>query len=410
MDLLSSLSPVELRILHLKALIGAATAKTVFVDCLNRVGEARSWSNQTLTPVLNSLRARHFLTEILTCQPELMHRLTADAIASAEGFDLVCAVNAILPPDADRSYYYDGPAVQISTARWMRLAVYLNDEAEYTRLQSIRDRYRDLPDIMIQEFAHVAVGAEWFASRVPFFQRMIVSAKEYGLIATGTVTSDYGALVEICRHSPELEVLCWHIVAGFYVFTLRLDALAEFITVAPDGLSPDLPMVFRAIHALLSGDVANAVPLFGEALVLYRKAHRKRKIQLPGYRGLLYLCALIAANHAGLHAEIQDALDTKAVSLGHFALWALLELARNREAAARRAVASGVAAMAGHHSPAPLSAALLAVSAFVIDPALAKKFAELLLPIFPRIEKSMPLAARALAEVLAVIADKPKPY
>ena len=74
---LAALKPRERALLHLKALIGpAATGKTVFVECLNRVSSGGpGWSHATLAPTLQALRAQGLLTEDLTCAPELLHPL-----------------------------------------------------------------------------------------------------------------------------------------------------------------------------------------------------------------------------------------------------------------------------------------------------------------------------------------------
>ncbi|MDA8232389.1 MAG: DEAD/DEAH box helicase [Magnetospirillum sp.] len=407
----ASLMPPERMILRLKALIGAATGKTVFMDCLNRVGGASpAWGSRTLNLLLDGLRAKRLLDESLACAPEHLHTLAVDAIASPDGAAMVAAIRAVLPPEDPRRYY-DGKAMEANTQRWMRLAVLLNDEAEFKQLAELRGRYcRNAPAVITQAFAGIAVGTDWLASRTVAFQAAILAAKADRLIGAGIAAPDYRDLMEHCRRDPVMGGIAWPMVADFDVLNGRLASLAAWIAAVPAGVSADAPAAFSAVHALLSGEVGQAVARFAEALRLHRKSTRKRKGRLPGYVGLLHLCALIAADDAGRHAEIEAAIDAREPSLGDHAIRALLELARNREAQARDAVQYGMAALSMMPHPSPVSAALLAVSALLVDPAVARLNAARFVPLFRRFEHSVPLAAGMLAEVLEAVAGTPAPY
>ena len=411
---LDRLKPPERAVLRLKALIGPGpgTGKTVFMDCLNRSRLATpAWTTKTLTSALEDLRKKGLLDEELACSPEIMHPLAVEALASPEGPAMIEAIRAIWPPDDPRRYY-DSRLMEANTFRWMRLAVLLNDEAEFKRMSELRGRWsHHSASVIEQAFAGIPVGAAWLASRTPSFQFAILSAKADRLIATGIAASDYGELMEYCRHDPVMSVVCWPMIADFDVLNGRLAALAELVAAPlPEGLPDDIPVAFSAVHALLSGEVVPAVNRFAEALRLRRKSTRKRKAQLPGYVGLLHLCALLAADDAGLHPEIEAALETKEVHVGHYAVHAVLDLARNRTKAAREAVQYGIAMIAMMRDPPPVSTGLLAVAAFLIDPALAKQHAGRFVALFRRVEQTMPLAARMLAEVLERIADDKAPY
>ena len=411
-SVLPSLKPQDRAILHLKALIGAATGKTVFMDCLNRLHlTSPAWSNKTLTPVLEALRAKRLLTYEFACAPELLHPLAVEALASADGAAMIDAIHAILPHDGARTW--DRRAMEDATLRWQRLAVLLNDEEAYRQASDFHRKrtYSAAPAPFESYFTDIAVGTDWLASRTPAFQIAILQAKADRWFATGIAAPDHAELMDLCRRDAALRDAAFPMVADFDLLTGRLSRLAETIAAAPADIQPDMPVAFAAALALLTGDIAESVARFAEAVKLHRKATRKRKGALPGYMGLLHLCALLAADDAALHPEIEAASETKEAHLGLFAIRALLELARNKQIAAREVVQSGLAMLGMMPHLPPVSTGLLAVAAVLIDPGLVRPLvAKTFIPLFRRIESSMPLAAGMLAEALELAAPDPAPY
>lgn len=408
---LPPLKPQDATILRLKALIGsAATGKTVFMDCLNRLPQTSPvWTNKTLTPVLESLRSKRLLTDEFACAPQLLHPLAVETLATPDGAAMVEAIHAILPFGGARSW--DRTVMEASTLRWQRLAVLLNDEAAFQQVTEFHGRraYTAAPSIFDKHFATVAVGAGWLASRTPAFQSAILHAKADRWITTGTIAPDYAELMDLCRRDPGLRRTSFPVVADFDLLTGGLSRLAETIATAPDAVPADMPIAFAAARALLAGEAS--LPLFTEALKLHRKATRKRKGGLPGYMGLLHLCALLAADDAALHPEIEAASETKEAHLGLFAMRALLELARNKQVAAREIIQTGMAMLGMMPDPPPVSTGLLAVATVLIDPDFARRHvAKTFIPLFRRLESSMPLAAAMLAEALERAAPDPAPY
>lgn len=398
--------------MRLKALIGPATGKTVFLDGLNRLrATGPAWTNKTLTPVLEALRDARLLTDEFVCAPEIAHPLSVEAVASPDGAAMVEAVRVSLRQNDFRSW--DAKAMEASALRWQRLAVLLNDEAEYRRaIEFYGGRsYRAVPSVFDEYFAAIDVGADWLASRRPAFQAAILTTKADRWIATGAASPDYAGLMDLCRRDPALHALAFPMLADFDLLTGSLSRLDETIAAAPDGIQPDLPVAFKASRALLADDRATAVALFAEALKLNRKATRKRKGGLPGYIGLLHLCALLAADDAQLHPEIEALSEMKEGHLGLFAVRALLELARNKPAAAREVVKTGMTMLGMTPYPPPVSTGLLAVAATLVDPDIVRHHtAKIFIPLFRRVETSMPAAAAMLAEALERAAPDPAPY
>ncbi len=412
---LAALQPRERTLLRLKALIGpGAIGKTVFLECTGRVSSGGPlWSHATLAPTLQALRAKGLLAEDLACAPELLHPLAVEAIDSAEGAVMVEAIRAKLPLDNPQGW--DRKLIEDASLRWQRLAVLVNDEDEFQRAIHYRPRYHystdALPSIFERHFASVDVGVEWFASRRPAFQAAMLAAKADHWIATGVEAPGYPALMDLCRREPQLRAMHYQRLANFELLAGRLDRLGETLADAPGGTPPDLPLAFQASRALLAGEPKAAVTLFAEALKLYRKSVRKRKGGLPGFVGLLHVSALLAADDAALHPEIEAETEMKDGHIGLFALRGLLELARNKQTAARASLQTGLTLIGMTPLPSPVSAGLLAVAAALIDPESLRRHADkIFVPLFGRVQTSMPLAAAMLAEALERAGPDPAPY
>ena len=410
-----SLADSERLALWLKALIGPATGKTVFLDCLNKASAdllLPLWSNKTLTPLLNSFGARGLLDENLACRSAIAHPLTVQALADSAGGAMLRAIRQCLPADGGGQFYYDYKIIEAATTRWMRLAVYLNDEAAFNRLAELRAQTRG-GSVIESTFAATTVGVDWLASRQPGFQRTILSAKVSRLLATGQPAPDHDALLAhyrtASRQDPALASFVG-LVADCDIFASRLGGIAETIAAPPAEAPAEMVCLIAALHALLSDDVSLAVARFAETVRLIRKATRKRKIQLPGYQGLLHAAALIAADDASLHPEIEAALTVDYPHVGHVALRALFEMALNRQTAARQLVNLAVDSLRLSSVLPPFDTGLLAVAALVVDPALARKNMDSFASLFRKVETALPLVADMLAEVLEKIAINPAPY
>ena len=408
---LAALNPYERLVLRLKALIGpGATNKTAFVECLQRVAARGPGSGSLAASTLRALSARRLLTDDFVCAPALLHPLAVEAIDSVEGAAMVEEVRAAMPLEGSRMW--DQRIFEANHLRWQRLAVLLNDEDEFVRLMNVRRPYSYArpASIFEQYFAEVDVGADWFASRRPFFQAALLSASADRWIATGVEAPGYPALMEHCRGDPVSRAAVFSIITDYELLTGRLRRLGDTLTDIPENVQYDLPSAFRGAHALLSGDPKAAADLFAEALKFYRKGARKRKGGLPGVLGLLHICALLAVDDAALRPEIEALLDTQDGHIGLFALRGLLDISRNKPAAAREAVQTGLTMTGLMPHPSPFSTGLLAIAAALIDPNLVRRHAEkIFVPLFRRVKTSMPLVATMVAEALERAGPDPSP-
>lgn len=240
---LSALPPSERTILRLKALIGAATGKTLFMDCLNRLGlTSPAWTTKTLNPVLEDLRKRRLLNDAFACAAEFQHPQAVEALASPQGAAMVSALRAVMPQDKGRNW--DWRAMEAETLRWQRLSVLLNDEDGYRHATEFHKRrtHRDAPSVFAGHFAMIEVGAEWLASRTPAFRAAILVAKADLWMATGHAEPGYAGLMDLCRRDPALLTAAFPLVADFDALSGALSRLTQTVAAAPDDLQADMPV------------------------------------------------------------------------------------------------------------------------------------------------------------------------
>ncbi|WP_145734677.1 DEAD/DEAH box helicase [Nitrospirillum pindoramense] len=414
---LDALPPLERAVLRLEALAGPSTGKKRLLECLNQarvVRPACTW--EAFSTARHDLHRRGLLDETLACPPALAQAVAVAALEEVEGRALAAAIRARMP--AESQAYWDFRQVENDVSRALRLAILMNDEAEFARVAGLTRRPIEDLDPFNAAFTTVPVGAAWLATRTPAIQRVLMVLKANHWVATGEMSADYPHLVDQCRRDPTLRAACFAQIADFTLLSGRLDALAELVAGPLEpaaGIPADAPAAFAAAHALLSGDAPKAVTLFTEALTLRRRATRTRKGGLPGYMGLLHLCALLAAGGAQNHAAMATLLQGKGVPgggapLGQLALEALYDLVRNNAEAAVTGLKWALGAVERMATPSPVSLGMMAVAAAIIDPPAARAHGDIWALHFHRLVPTMPLAADLVAEALERVADDPAPY
>ena len=72
--------------LRLKAMIGSDNNKSLFVACMAATGtrgpDGRTWSFKTVNQVLEQLRSKGLVSDSTSCVAQLLHPVTADAMAA----------------------------------------------------------------------------------------------------------------------------------------------------------------------------------------------------------------------------------------------------------------------------------------------------------------------------------------
>ncbi|MBB6252243.1 DEAD/DEAH box helicase [Nitrospirillum iridis] len=416
----TTLSPAERTVLHLMALMGPPAGKKALAECLTqaRVSTPSTWRVDMLTPILATLQRHGLLDEKHACAPALAQSLAVEALAAPSGKALAAAIRIRFPATSDRPW--DFRQVEIDLSRALRLAVLVNDGAEFQRIiAGARAHVGDMPPLFDQYFALVPVGVDWFASRPPLIQVAVLGAKSRHWVATGDMAPDLPDLIAHCRKDETLRVVAFPMIADFLLLSGRLADLATYVAEVPtDGtlaITPEASSAFAAAQALLSGDVPQAVTLFTQALAARRKATRTRKGGLPGYLGVLHLCALLASDDAALQPVIASLLQgrsqsTAEVPLGQMAVEALADLISNRQDAAVAGLKWTLGVVERLAQPSPFSLGLVAAATVVIDPSLARPWRQMWEMEFRRLAPTMPVAADMLAEALERVSPKPAPY
>ena len=417
------LAPSLRLLLRLKSLIMPPATKSDFVECLRATGsrtpDGKAWSAISVNTWSDELRRQGLMTADHACPPSLLHLMAAHAGASEDADALAAAIRRIFPAQRHASYYYNSTDTVVRDAvhRLIRLAVYTNEAAEFIKNRDLCDTVL-APErtvmVLANAFYDVPLRADWIGSRHPVIQAPLLEAKLNAFIVTGLAGSEMPETIALCRKLRGEE--------GFTDLAsqlLRYDLLVG----RPDDLQDDLKAIgdsagdtqraVEGVMAFLQGRNEAALLHFREALKLRRKRLSKRKLFLPNEYGLFFLMALLRANDAGLHAEIQTGLDAALpvseaaeYDCGFLAMLALLWLVQGLEAKARDLAARLRTAM----PLAPLSAACVALVEYAVDPDMSRANRADLAIRFEKTKDVLPLVARIYAEILAEVAAHPGPY
>ena len=415
----AGLSPGPKLVLRLKSLVFLPTGKTEFLACLTRGGlrtpDGKAWSSRSLNAALDELVGQQMLTEALECPAALLHSVAVDAAASADGERLVAAVRRAFPAQPSVSYYAFARPGRDSLQRLIRLAIYANDEAAFV---TNRERYdKDCaPDHAVHFLAALLAGVpladSWLGSRRPAIQSAVVEAKLLAFLSTGASDADLPALIAHSRSRQQSAD-----AAGIRPVLLHYDLLAARLDDARRDIAAmecapdDQRRAAEGAIAFLEGDNAAALDCFRDALKLLRKRLGKRKVFLDDLFAVFFLMALLRANSAGLHAEIEAGLEIlvcapSAYAGAFVAIQALLWLVQGIEPRARELAAN----LCERMPPEPLSAACVALASYAVERNVTRRRQADLAAQFVQFQDSLPLVARAYAEILVEVAEAPGPY
>jgi superfamily II DNA or RNA helicase len=417
------LAPSLRLLLRLKSLIVPPVAKSEFVECLKATGsqtpDGKAWTAVSVNAWSDELRHQGLMTGENTWPPGLLHLVAADAGASEDADALAAAIHRTFPAQRLGSYYYTltQTVVRDTVHRLIRLAVYTNNAAAFIENRDLCDKAL-APErtvmVLANAFYDVPLAAGWIASRHPVIQAPLLEARLNAFIVTGLAGSEMPDMIALCRRLRGQEgfgdlasqLLRYDLLAG------RLPDLQDDLKTIGDA-AVDTRLAVEGVIAFLDGRNEAALLHFRDALKARRKRLGKRKLFLPNEYALFFLMALLRANDATLHTEIQANLDAAmsaseeaAYDSGLLAMLAVLWLVQGLEAKARDLAASLRRAM----PVAPLSAACVALAEYAIDADLSRGNRADLATRFEATKEALPLIARLYAEILAEVAAHPGPY
>ena len=413
------LPPGAKLVMRLKSLVLLPTNKTLFLQCLTRSGarapDGRAWSSQSLNPVLDALRRENLLTEELACQPNLLHRVSVNAVASAESRAMIAAVRSDFP--AQQSYgYYTAPQVDCEAMlRLIRLAIYANDEPDLLTHRDLYDKKCstfDLDGVLTALFAHAPISSDWLSSRAPMLYTVVLNAKLAAVMHHGVAGHDLNPLVAVARGRQGQDGFAGlqPTTAHFDVLTEQLDHFRSAIGVLADGSGAMRP-AWQGVLAFIEARNDEALERFRTALKLHRKALGKRKIFLDGVPAVFFLMALLRANDAALQTEIQAAFESvlgrDSIYGGAFvALETVFWLTQGLDAKSRELLQRLRRSMPTE----PLSAACIGLAEIAVDAGLARQHRADIVARFISMKDVLPLIARMHAQVLVDLGGDTKPY
>jgi superfamily II DNA or RNA helicase len=418
------LRPSVKQLLRLKSLMVPSVTKSEFVECLKAAGsrtpDGKAWSAISVNAWSDGFVKVGLLTPDHACPPALLHAVAADAGASDDAAALATAIQQLFPAQSKgnySSYSYSETVRRDAIHRLIRLAVYANDGTDFIANRDLCDRtYGPHRTVMLLAtlFYDVPLEVDWIASRHNAIQAALLEAKLNAFVVTGIAGPEIQATLALSRAQQGRE--------GFNnlrVQVLRCDLLASRIDALRDGLSAiedttgDTRQALEGSVAFLEGRNDAALQHYRDALKLRRKRLGKRKLFLEQEHRVLFLMALLSANNAGLHAEIQAGLDAAmaeseetAYDGGLLAMQAMLWLVQGMEAKARDLLARLRKAMPS----APFAAACVALAEHAVDADLSRANRADLATRFEQLCDTMPLVARIHGEILARVAAHPGPY
>ena len=406
-------------VLRLKSLLRPAASPAELVECLKATGvrtpSGKAWTAPLVSVLQDELRHAGLLTRESACLPELVHAVAVEATTGPEASALAAAIRRVFA--AQVTTYYGVTMRPEVLGRLMRLAIYLNDDADFILRAETASKYLGpyaIPAVLADGFVGVALDANWIASRHPPIRAAVLEVKLNLLIAAGDAGPDTPAIIELCdRHRGEkgfdhLEGLLqyYDLIAG------RLANLRATAQAAGDDMADRKQSLLGAV-AFLEGRNDAAITHYRDALKLRRKRLGRRKLFLEAEHRIVFLMALLHANDPRLHAEIKTGIEVAmgespyaASERGLRAILAIFTLVQGIEAEARRMVTEVRKIQASD----PFGTACVALAEYAIDPVLSLAHQDELAQQFNRTRDALPLIASIHAQILAAVGPHPEPY
>lgn len=143
-DAYQRLPPSHQLFLRLKSLLLFSGPKSDFIDCLKATGirspTGKAWSPQVANPILDDLVRQGLLSEHLTCPAPLLHPVAMDAAASNDAGAFAAAIRRTFPVQRGGAYSYIYAFDRDALFRLIRLAVYTNEEDEFSKNSALCER------------------------------------------------------------------------------------------------------------------------------------------------------------------------------------------------------------------------------------------------------------------------------
>ncbi len=406
------------KLLQIKALVGHATSKTVFLAAVHKAGlrspDGKAYVWASLNEQLHALQRQGLLDSTLDCIPEIIHAVAADAGQSEGGTGLIAAVKAAIPKSereagrASHYYYHHIPPLSqdVDLFRHLRLSVYANDEAEFGRLLRLAEpeaeEFQRCTELT-RFFAIFPVSLAWLEHLRPAIREIFAEHVIQMFIEQGQQTEEAGAVLQHYANAAPGEAgeNIVELLPRFDILSANFDRARQHIAALPES-EAHLGAAYEASIAFLTGDNAAAITGFRAALKLLRKSLGRRKVAFEAEAGLFHMLALLRANDPALHTELRGLIDAATMEvtpyyLAHRGVEALLDLIEGRHEKAQQAAAQ----LVEQPSRCPAAGTIVALAALFIDSALMRERVVDNEAEYNRLAKTMPVLARIYAGILS---------
>lgn len=401
--------PDEARaVLWVRSLLYQSPPSGELVAVLEGAGVAPPQGRRWTVPVVAALETDLIRQGLLSPSRELpsarLHPTTVEAVAGPLGPALVQAVRALAE---------SGGAGGDEAIRQLRLDIYTNDDAAFRqRLTGNLFLAALLSQFLGDWFADAPVTFDWLVGRAPLFRLGVFDVKLESFLLTGAADPELAAILAHVRahqYDPGYAgiphaILGWDILSGRLTEARRkLDTLVDFTGFLRPALAASI--------AFLSGDNVTATNQGRAALIRYRRFRGHENAFFLDYHGLFRLLTRLSVGNRKRFGELRTQIDgilkqSSSYRGGFKAIRALLDVAQGDAAAAR----SRLESLRRKMPTEPVSAALVGLAEFAVDPDLARRHQHDTAARFERLREVLPLVARIHAEVLAGSADDPTPY
>jgi superfamily II DNA or RNA helicase len=427
-DALARLSPTEIAIAELKALVGDGLNKGAFVEIVRASGvptaDTKAWSPQKVADAVQRLTAKGILAADGHISPAWRAPLTSRVALRPDGADLARRVRRAAPASwrEDVAYrLYHGrrlqwPHYDPDLARSARLAAMAGDETQVEFLianaeQEAKDDgcARSMGAVLLR---WTPLDPAFLSALTPGLRDRITSAAVEGFLERGELDEGVEAVI-VAAGAPGID---WSLAPRLDLAMMRLDILGERPDAARERIarlrsnapSPGvwedaaLALAGEAALAFLSGPGDGALGTFREALKQHRKALGKRKLALPAEFALFHVLALLAAGEPALHTEIAGLIEVMnpAAKQVASALECLLDLVCGQDQKAKTAAERLAAVQVGpNFGRDPFGVAVSSLALAVVEGANAARRARFDAEAVAAWQGHAPLAARILAQV-----------
>lgn len=381
---LSDLTPADLVVAELKAIVDGPMARSIFFSVVRAVRpsapDGKPWSMSKVDDSIRLLGRRRILGDDGTITAGWRDPLTLRVLGRPGAAAVVSAVRGALSKGWNQQtgypHWVTTPYSDLEIARSVRLATFANDSATVDRLMGFAgpsdQRHGGGFGTAPLLLAHCPRDIGFIDGLSPALADRVASAHVEMAIDHGAFLGPADALIDSLLERDR----DWATAPLLDRALMRLDILGERPEAARARLArvrafdPVAAVAAEAALEFLAGSTVESQRLFRTALGQHRKSIGRTKVALPREFAVYHILAMIAADDPSLRGQIATLRDIigQTRSMVAWAVSGLMDLESAREDLARKWADHIVGLSARSRTlEAPLDAAVATMALAVID-------------------------------------------